>query len=91
MFSVRYTDGTACEINSNRARETVIFHGIQFVHVDDEQHYDYILFSVCEENGHDGIVHLQEVSSCYYEIIVTASWLCKILAFRYSKISELYA
>jgi hypothetical protein len=30
MLSVRYTDGTQCDINSNQPRETVVFYGIYF-------------------------------------------------------------
>jgi hypothetical protein len=77
MLSIRYTDGTNCDINSNKPRETVVFYGKNFPL--------YPSFNlpllVCNENGNDGILNFQEVSSCYYEMTVTSSSLCSIPAF----------
>ena len=80
MLSMRYTDGTTCDINSDRPRETVVFYGrntLSFIRIKSS-------FSslVCNDNGNDGIVSFQEVSTCYYEMIVALSRLCTIPAFR---------
>ena len=81
MLAVHYTHGTACDINSNQPRETVVFYGKKnkenlFVF----DHHRCI--SVCDERGNDGVVTFEEVSSCYYEMIVASRWLCKLPAFR---------
>jgi len=79
MFSIRYTDGTNCDINSNKPRETVVFYGKIFI----EKLLKCVFFAlVCKEKGQDGIINFHEVSSCYYEMTVTLSKLCNIPAFR---------
>ncbi|CAF4525334.1 unnamed protein product, partial [Rotaria socialis] len=40
-----------------------------------------VVYYVCDERGSDGILNFEEVSSCYYEIIVASRWLCKLPAF----------
>lgn len=40
-----------------------------------------VVFYVCDERGNDGVVTFEEVSSCYYEMIVASRWLCKLPAF----------
>jgi hypothetical protein len=78
MLSIRYTDGTNCDINSNKPRETFIFYGKIFFF----KSFIQISLLVCNEHGHDGILNFQEVSSCYYEMTVTSSRLCSIPAFK---------
>ena len=77
MLSVRYTDGTNCDINSDKPREIVVFYGKN--HPLNSSFNS--LISVCNEHGNDGIINLQEVSSCYYEMTVASSKLCSIPAF----------
>ncbi|CAF1090766.1 unnamed protein product [Rotaria sordida] len=62
MLPIRYTDGTQCDINSNRPRETTVFY-------------------ICHENGNNGVINFQEVSSCQYEMTVASSWICNLPEF----------
>lgn len=80
MLSVRYTDGTKCDINSDKPRETAVFYGKLIILVIRNE----IFFPlVCNDKGHEGIINFQEVSSCYYELTVTSSKLCNIPSFSW--------
>ncbi|CAF3462684.1 unnamed protein product [Rotaria sp. Silwood1] len=63
MLPIRYTDGTACDINSNKPREVLVFY-------------------VCYENGNNGVINFQEVSSCQYEMTVASAWICELPEFN---------
>jgi len=80
MISVRYTDGTKCDINSNKPRETIVSY-CKIFHLNNYHKKSEFFSLVCNEKGNDGIINFQEISSCYYEMTVTSSKLCNIPAF----------
>ncbi|UJR09269.1 hypothetical protein I4U23_013514 [Adineta vaga] len=41
-----------------------------------------VVLYMCHENGRNGIMSIQEVSSCHYEIVIASPQLCKISAFN---------
>jgi hypothetical protein len=80
MLSVRYTDGTTCDINSNQPRETIVYYS----NFSKQKETDFLknFYLVCDERGNDGILNFEEISTCYYEMTVASRWLCKLPTFR---------
>ncbi|CAF0842275.1 unnamed protein product [Adineta ricciae] len=41
-----------------------------------------VVLYMCNENGRNGIVNFQEISSCYYEVIFASPQLCQLPGFK---------
>ncbi len=46
MLSVRYTDGTKCDINSNKPRETIVSYCKIFIEINITKKSEFFFFSM---------------------------------------------
>ncbi|CAF0839133.1 unnamed protein product [Didymodactylos carnosus] len=49
--------------------------------INSNQPRETLVLYVCDDKGNNGILGFEEVSSCYYELIVASRWLCTLPAF----------